>query len=292
MTKSEFDTLIRENLQAQLGPDVFGYTIADTGKIYANYYSREAFNTFLREMQAPPYADFFLAYNDGKGGELEEHRSRYGTLPPKMASVASSSRFCYLALRDGAAALNCGGSILFEHECRIAGIFGNAPQLDACIPASNTYIEVKCHEIFDPHRIVMKEKYHDLVYGADNSFGFSPCPRPDTDSFEIPLSAFGIKKDTSMFDIKQLLCHLLGIASQNQEPAALVYLFFKPETQNPAVQYEIDQLFDLLRIEIHSIFNSAPIAQFCRSHHITLRAVAEKASVMEPLRHENLMILE
>ena len=37
-----------------------------------------------------------------QGAELSEKRNRYGTFtPPKIASVASSSRFCYLALKDG-----------------------------------------------------------------------------------------------------------------------------------------------------------------------------------------------
>lgn len=291
MTKSEFDDLIKENLVAQLGYDSFGYNTLDTGKTFYNYYSREAFSAFLDEMQTPSYSNIHHSYNIGKGGELEEHYGRYGTLPPKMASVASSSRFCYLALRDGATALGTTNPMQFEHECRITGISGTAPQLDACIPADNIYVEAKCHEIFDAHRVIMKGKYHNLIYGVDNAFGFDHRINPDTETFEIPLSAFGIEKESSMFDIKQLLCHLLGIASQNKRPATLVYLFFLPKTTDPLKQHQINAVSRSLSEEICSIWNSAPIRNFCTTNQITLRAVAETAFIMEPLCNDNLVTL-
>lgn len=291
MTKSEFDTLIKENLVAQFGPELFGYHIPGTDRTYGNYYNDDAFSAFKKEMQSSPYAHIYHSYNRGKGSELKELPSRYGILPPKMASVASSSRFCYLALRDGAAALGTSNPVIFECGCPITGVPGNAPQLDACIPADSIYVEAKCHEIFDSHRVVMKNKYHNLIHGTDNAFGFEPRVSTGTATFEIPLSAFGIEKDSSMFDIKQLLCHLMGIASQTEQPATLVYLFFIPKTTDPVKQKAVDDVFNALREEIRCIFNSAPIRNFCTANQITLRAVAENASVMEPLSHENLVSL-
>lgn len=99
-----------------------------------------------------------------------------------MASVASSSRFCFLALKDGANAFGGTGEVVFEHECKINGISGIAPQLDAYIPNENM----------------------------------------------IPLSVFGINKSSSMFNLKQFLCHLSGIESQAGDSKILAYLFFKP----------------------------------------------------------------
>ena len=94
-----------------------------------------------------------------------------------------------------------------------------------------------------------------------------------------------------MFDIKQLLCHLMGIASQTEQPATLVYLFFIPRTTDPAKQNAVDAVFNALREEIRCIFNSAPIHHFCTTNQITLRAVAENAPIMEPLSHKNLVSL-
>ena len=46
----------------------------------------------------------------------------------------------------------------------------------------------------------------------------------------IPLSEFGINKNFSRFDIKQLLCHLIGISSKKKklglDNVNLTYLFF------------------------------------------------------------------
>ena len=291
MNKNEFDSLIKENLAAQIGLGSFGYCVPNNDKPFGNYYSKPAFAAFLAEMKIPPYENIYRSYHAGKGGELEEHSGRYGILPPKMASVASSSRFCYLALRNGAEALGTDKPVQFEHECRITGISGNAPQLDACIPESNIYVEVKCHEIFDLHRVEMKAKYHNRIYSADNAFGFESKNAEYAHTFEIPLSDFGIQKSTSMFDIKQLLCHLMGIASQTEQPATLVYLFFIPQTTDPAKQNAVDAVFNALREEIRCIFNSAPIRHFCTTNQITLRAVAENASIMEPLCQKNLVTL-
>lgn len=291
ISKDDFDRIIRNNLAARCGSDVFGYQIPGTGKIYDNYYANSAFSQFIEEMKTPRYRAIYESYRRGKGSELEIQLTRHGTLPPKMASVASSSRFCYLALRDGGQALRGSGPVHFEHECRIPGISGTAPQLDAYIPAERIYVEAKCHEIFTPHRIVLKKAYWNLIYGPENHFGFPTETPPSEDSFEISLSSFGIRKKSSMFDIKQLLCHLLGIAAQQTGPKTLVYLFFKPISERPGKQQGIDEVFDTLEEEIRSIFHSAPIEQFCRTHQILLRAAAECSAVMEPLNSGNIITI-
>lgn len=62
------------------------------------YTSKTIFKCFVNEMKQK-YHDAFQNYNDGKGGELKHGNSRYGMIPPKMSSVASSSRFIYLTFR-------------------------------------------------------------------------------------------------------------------------------------------------------------------------------------------------
>ena len=287
MNKQRFDSFIRKNLTAD-GRTDFGYALS---KIYENYDSRQAFSRFLQEMRAN-YPDAFLAYSRGKGSELREQAGRYGKTPPKMASLASSSRFCYLALRDGASALG-GGRAVFEHERRIDGVDGIAPQMDAFVPEDEIYVEVKCHEIFDAHHAVLKRKYWEKIYGVENAFGFPIRELPSGETFEIPLSVFGISKRTTRFDIKQFLCHLMGIASRpnRQKTARLVYLFFKPRMDCPREMEEIQQVFDELREEIRCIFRSDPIRRFLTANQIQLEAVAEYTQTMGPLRQDNMIVL-
>lgn len=294
MKKRAFDEIIKQNIQEATGFHDFGYQLSEKNtEPYSNYFSKEAFFSFVEEMKSAPYRDIYHSYHNGKGSELTEKNGKYGKMPPKMASVASSSRFCYLALRDGVQEFGIHGNILFEHECKITGISGNAPQLDAYIPEKNTYIEVKCHEIFDPHIIKLKNTYWNFFFGESNPFGFDIMENPEQEYFSIPLSAFGIEKASSMFDIKQLLCHLLGISSQKEAtaPASLVYLFFQPKVTSVTVQKEIDEVFAELQDEISKIFYSAPIQQFIQSNHIQLKAIAEYSAVMEPLKPDNILTI-
>lgn len=288
MKKETFDNIIRDNIITKTGKDCFGYVVSDTSKRYNIYYDNQSFFEFVKNMKSSKYRKAFDSYDCGKGSELKEHIGRYGKLPPKMASVASSSRFCFLALKDGANAFGGTGEVVFEHECRINGISGIAPQLDAYIPNENIFIEVKCHEIFDSHRIVMKRKYWDLIYGADNKFGLYTSDKLPGETFEIPLSVFGINKSSSMFDLKQFLCHLLGIESQAGDSKMLAYLFFKPKSTKSDEQKEIDEIFYTLKGEITAIFQSEPVRRFCTSNNIKLWAVAEQSRIMEPLTAANM----
>lgn len=276
MNKKEFDAIIKKNLIAD-GLDEFGYEI--NGKIYENYYSKAVFERFKKENNLPDYA----------GNEVEERSGK----PPKMASVASSSRFCYLALRNGAEALGGSGAVEFEHECRIKGIKGTAPQLDAYVADGNMFIEAKCHEIFDSHRAVFAMQYWELLFGENNDFGFPPLQSPASDRFEIQPEVFGIHKRNPMFDIKQLICHLLGIKSNKKkdESAKLVYLFFKPEVEDCNVREEINEVFKMLSREIDAIFNSMPVRSFCMRNNITLSAVEECAWEMCDLSDANIEVL-
>lgn len=213
-------------------------------------------------------------------------------MPPKMASVALSSRFCYLALRDGYKQFNNSEDIIFEHSCRIKGINATA-NLDAYIPKANIYFEVKCHEIFSQHSIYLKKSYWNLLYGQENDFGFSYAKYPDIDEFKIELCNFGIKKQRIRFDIKQFLCHLWGIASQKDKdvPAKLVYLFFKPKMDLEIRRIQVEKVFEELQAEMKNIFSSKPIQIFISNNNIELSAIAEYAKVMEPLSKDNTIIL-
>lgn len=289
MNKTEFDNIIRTNLSVIDGEDAFGY-VTSGKKTYFNYYCADKFESFCSEMK-DHYPEAYEAYRKGKGSELNEHNSKYGKIPPKMASVGSSSRFGYLALRDGAVALGGTGNVKFEYECKIRSIEGTSPQLDAFIEEDLMFFEVKCHEIFDYHKITMKKKYWDKIYGRNNQFGLMSMSECNEEAFDIPLFTFGIEKNSTMFDIKQFLCHLLGVASYNGNgrKKKLIYLFFKPLSKS--FQDDIDTLFDVLRLDINTIFSSEPILKFCNANQIELQAFAEEEYIMKPLTDDNIRVI-
>lgn len=92
-----------------------------------------------------------------------------------------------------------------------------------------------------------------------------------------------------MLDVKQFICHLLGIASREdkEKEACLMYLFFKPIVDDKAVQAEIDDIFDALEYEINAVFESEPIKKFIIQNNIKLRAVYKYSKEMESLSSNN-----
>ena len=305
--KTQFNNIVLSNLIIKEGFDSFGYpspakpkkfapNVENIVEIHSNYYSPFAFNTFLQAMKS----EHKKAYNSGSGQELTPQ----SFAPPKMACVASSSRFCYLALRDSTVALGGTSNAVFEKRCPIAGVKNAVANLDAYIKDTynkNThiYVEAKCQEIFDQHKQEMRIPYWNCIYGSINGIGFNletTQPKPiDTgkNHFDIPMNIFGLN-NIERFDFKQFLCHLLGIASQNKKSnkaATLCYMFFKPLSDDPKIKSSIDDIFKKLETEIKAIFTNSYIQAFCKTNNITLTAIAEEAKVMEPLTISNKIIL-
>ena len=305
-----FDAIIKENLihskNSEDKWDSFGYYIND--RTYESYYKKEIFDGFIEEMKIE-YPEHYRKYagdeeakenKGGAGGELAVKKGSYGFIPPKMASVASSSRFCYLALKDGTDALDKGRAftkddVEFEKECKIFDT-GHAPQLDAYIPGDdmNIYVEVKCHEIFDEHTPTFKNKYW-KYFRDDNVFNSVALEEDEhKETFTISLDNFGIEGNVTRtrFDIKQLVCHLLGIARQNKgEKAKLVYLFFKPLTEEEGKQEFVNKVFSELENEINMIFKKGLIPEFCKMNNIELEAIAQESDIMCKLESRNVINL-
>ena len=298
MKKSDFDKVIKDNLvNSGVSKNSFTYEIMEKRE-YPEYYDNEVFNTFVKEMK-DNYPEHYRKYREGKGSELIEKNCRYGKMPPKMASVASSSRFCYLALKDGTDALIDGRDITsdeveFEKECRIFENSSTAPQLDAYIADEkcDVYVEAKCHEIFDSHKVKMRIAYLEYFEGNEIFSDVLSNKVIDGEHFYIPLKLFGINDESTRFDIKQLICHLLGIAEQNKgKRAKLVYMFFKPVVDDKDVANDIEKVFDKLKDEIEVIFGCKIIREFCKANNIELMAIAEESRVMGKLTKENKTVL-
>jgi hypothetical protein len=307
MTKTDFDILIKQNLiSSGVSENAFTYKFDDRRE-YPEYYTKSDFDVFIEEMKVN-YPQHYLKFKGnskatsnkgGVGGELAERNSRYGLMPPKMASVASSSRFCYLALRDGIniSFENCkisSDNVEFEKECKILSNSLTSPQLDAFISDSdcNIYIEAKCHEIFDSHKAKFKNKYWEC-FEIDEAFSkILKHAEKGEKEFVLPLSLFDINKNSTRFDIKQFVCHLFGIAEQNKNKnAKLVYMFFNPITGDADKAEQIEDVFKDLTEEIKVIFKCDVIKSFCKRKNIELIAIAEKSEIMQSISNDNLDII-
>lgn len=291
--KDRFDAAIRSNISDEL----LTYEISpegESGYRYPNYYNESAFADFVKEMKEV-YPDHYVKFKGkknssvnagGKGGELNAQNNR----PPKMASVASSSRFCYLALRDGIYTDILGKAfksceVEFEKECRIFKK-GAAPQLDAYIKDDecDIFVEAKCHEIFDSHKVNFSITYWNCFKNDKILCRLIDDINELSENFAVPLGKFDIKNESPRFDIKQFVCHLLGIkAHQKGKKAKLIYLFFKPISEDKETAVLINTVFDELEKEIKAIFKCEVIKDFCNNNNIELVAIAQESETMKKL---------
>ena len=293
--KTIFDEAIKENLiKSGHSKDEFGYNLSNNS-CNKLYYTDVEFDKFVTEMKNQ-YNNHYIRFADGKGSELLPK----GGNPPKMASVASSSRFCYLALRNGTQKLMPGKTvtkddIVFEKGCRIFKENYTSPQLDAYITDDkcDTFIEAKCHEIFDSHSVVFSNKYKECFEDDAVLKPYLKYEEPHSETeFKLPLSVFDLEKKTSHFDIKQMLSHLIGIATQGQgKLAKLIFMFFKPVTDNKEASDMIEKMFKELKDEINKIFASDLIKNYCQKHNIALSAIALNSAVMQEYDKSNIIVL-
>ena len=209
-----------------------GYRMND-GRLYPAYYTNEEWEAFLADMKTN-YPAAFKGYDEGKGGELEEHNFKGKKIPPKMASYSSSSRFIYELSR------NIPG---FEFECKLpisipANNGGEAEaSLDGYYPKRNIFVEAKCHEFYKPSFTSFKFKYrefYDFLKERLDFFDYRIATRASNNgkiSREVVFQWNGV--EIHSYDLKQVLCHLLGIAKFNLTnkvfgETTFLYLVYKP----------------------------------------------------------------
>lgn len=210
------------------------------------------------------------AYDSGQGGELKERINKYGNkIPPSMFSVASSSRFCYLSLRDSDLDVFNIRNIItkrrFEEKLPVFEK-GIPPHMDAYCETEKEvcFFECKCHEQFDSHPIVLSKSYFNKGFVVDSVFkgikpiGTKQITKDNGEKVEYPIfpsNIFGVS-DNPRFDIKQLLTHLMGIKKRMEnfpeKKARLIYFYFIPNYAYKKPQ--IKEIIDLLFEESKSVF--------------------------------------
>ncbi len=208
----------------------FGYTINGRPP-YNNYLSNDAWEKFCVRMSEKHQK----YYEDADGGELKEKKGRWGIVPPKMASYGSSSRFIYLQSKDIE-------NFIFEKPLSTR-VGRNPANLDGYLQKSDCdiYVEAKCREIYASHQNqkianVYKDVY-ESIHKMHSKFDCESSKIEGDDShFKCTFKYDGTP--LVHFDIKQLICHFLGIAADilenknTNKKIKFVYLIFDPKDAN------------------------------------------------------------
>lgn len=183
----------------------FGYEINnnEVQKKYDNYMSNAEWEKFINKMSESHKENF----KDGNGGELEEKKGRFGLYPPKMASFGSSSRLIYDLSHD---------IEKFSFEKQLHTHVGGVANIDGFVCRGNEYIfvEAKRREIYGgSHKNEeISDKYEDVYEKINEIFPFFSYKSNNCTKDGHKKYTFKIKdEEVDFFDLKQLICHFLGI---------------------------------------------------------------------------------
>ena len=203
---------------------------AKNGTLYHAYYTNDEWHEFIESMKRH-HNRAYEEYRRGDGGELSEKQ-----YPPKMASYGSSSRLIF-ELSKGITGFQ------FEKKLGISISARNKSQetevsLDGFHEDKNIFVEAKCHEIYSRSHPKFNAKYEDFYQYLSNKTG---------KRFRFDVKATTNKKGEIIkhvyfswdgipivqLDLKQILCHLLGIAKwsileEGRQTPTLLYLVYKP----------------------------------------------------------------
>lgn len=199
-----------------------GFEVGNTE--YCNYMCNEVWNEFYKSMNS----EHKRQYGMGAGGELKA-----GKYPPKMASFGSSSRLIYDLSK---------GIEGFIFEERLDTRVGGIANLDGLLRKGNEYIyvEAKRREIYgSSHERQEIKSVYVPVYEKLKSdrFSYKSEDIQDTDKQEETkkISFYVDGQSVKYFDLKQLICHFLGITydiakhSVKNAKVTFLYLLYNPK---------------------------------------------------------------
>ena len=182
-------------------------------------------------------------YGASGGDELSEKNGR----PPKMASYGSSSRMIYTLSREKEG---------FHFEKKLSTTVGGKANLDGFYEDENHYIfvEAKCHEPYTAKNVTVSKCYEKLYkYINEKMLGSihidmqtSKCGR------YLNVQYFANDEKLERFDLKQMICHLLGIATGilngtlKRKQTDFIYLLYDPTELDiePEAKAEIDTIYE------------------------------------------------
>lgn len=207
-------------------PDIkAGYVTAT--KLYDNYLSNDSLADFVDEMKTiNPIA--YDMYGKGGGKELEERKSGANTYPPKMASFGSSSRMIYNLMKD---------VDYFFFEEKLPTTIGGMANLDGFMETDDkcVFVEAKCREPYSQKSNIVDKKYEELYNVITKSDKTNiTCEVRSIDDRKMKVTFLSGDTKIHHFDLKQMICHLLGIANEflygnvDIKNIEFIYLLFNP----------------------------------------------------------------
>ena len=237
------------------------------GKIRDTYFTDDFGDIMLNSMSQ----DIVDAYKNGKGNEIDNG---------KFFSVASSSRFAVASFTENRNeqlhyVQKFEGELIhkiqFEYPLKIKGIIGTPPQMDVYIKTSKeTFVEVKCHEIFDEsshsniklssqymNNSLFREILEHYKINTDNR----TCEHDNKGNcvkLLLNRNHFNVLSKSTRFDLKQFLCHLMGIVSKTDinENKQFIYLFYKnTDVKYCSVYAELEEEIELLKTSFKWLFD-------------------------------------
>ena len=191
------------------------------GKKYNTYMTNANWATFKKSM----LPDALDEYGAGGGGELEEKNGR----PPKMACYGSSSRMIYM--------LSCHKKG-FHYEKKLATTVGGTANLDGFYEdgARYVFVEAKCHEPYSAKSNSVSKNYEKLYHyiNAQMAGNLEIAMKTSKCGRYLDVDYFADGEKLEHFDMKQMICHLLGIATGvlkgelAQKQIDFIYLLYDP----------------------------------------------------------------
>ena len=242
--------------KSEIGNVEGGYYIKDW-KTYPYYMDNDTWDDFKRDMETN-YPNAFAEYGAGSGGEMKEK----GKFPPKMASYGSSSRMIYNLCKDIP-------DFCFEYKLptRVGGI----ANLDGFLETSKSLIftEAKCREPYGTKNSLIEVKYKELYQYINAEGACNLNIKCDDEQSKIKVCFSVSDKPIINFDIKQMICHLLGIAAKllnepSDKKISFVYLCYNPklieiidEKKKPCILKNYENMCDEYEmIDFKSLFRT------------------------------------
>ena len=216
----EFDEAIAEQ-ESRKNSVGRGYNIGDK-KPYDAYMDNTSWDNFVQQMRPEHYNQ----YTTGSGKELEPKDGK----PPKMASFASSSQMICRLSRDV-------DGFIFEEQ--LPTTIGGLANLDGYmeLPDKYIFVEAKCHEPYGHSSqqsisTNYKTLYKELSKHPETKFGCQ-ITNVDEKTKKMQVEFLCDGKAVRYFDIKQMICHMLGIATKFlkypcDKQIQFLYLLYNP----------------------------------------------------------------
>lgn len=229
------------------------YVLSD--RQYENYIDNENWFAFVEEMKTK-YPLAYAEYGEGSGDELGI--KKVGKHPPKMASYGSSSRMIYLLSRDIEG---------FQFEKKLPTTVGGIANMDGFLQSENIqfFVEAKCREPYSPKSYIIDRKYEALYRYIDAEASVDiKCNIAIIDDEKMQVQFVAQGTIITAFDIKQMISHLLGIATKKlnnptEEKIKFLYLLYNPTSIKIVNPKHTERIMAAYNTQVNEC-NSIPLA--------------------------------